>query len=94
MSGKRNSPIRLPGDAFRCRCIGRLDLDDYLVRLKDSRAYGRMFFVRHAGDVGEVKENNVALIGPDRLARMVFDAGLTTWLREKYPENLLTRAAR
>lgn len=59
------------------------DLTRYVERLKDSHAYDRMFFVWHSGDVGEVEENNVALIGPDRLARMVFDAGLTSWLREK-----------
>jgi hypothetical protein len=59
------------------------DLTRYVERLKDSPAYDRMFFVWHSGDVGEVEENNVALIGPDRLARMVFDAGLTSWLREK-----------
>ena len=59
------------------------DLTQYVERLKDSRAYDRMFFVWHSGDVGEVEESNVVLIGPDRLARMVFDAGLTSWLREK-----------
>ena len=59
------------------------DFDEYLVRLKDSGSYDRMFFVWHSGDVGEVNESNVVLVGPDRLARMVFDAGLTTWLREK-----------
>jgi hypothetical protein len=42
-----------------------------------------MFFVWHSGDVGEVEESNAVLIGPDRLARMVFDSGLTSWLREK-----------
>jgi hypothetical protein len=59
------------------------DLTQYVERLKDSHAYDRMFFVWHSGDVGEVEESNVALIGPGRLARMVFDAGLTSWLREK-----------
>jgi hypothetical protein len=59
------------------------DLSDYLNRLKNSFAYDRMFFVWHTGDVGEVEESNAVLIGPDRLARMVFDAGLTSWLREK-----------
>ena len=59
------------------------DLTQYIERLKDSHAYDRMFFVWHSGDVGEVEESNVALIGPGRLARMVFDAGLTSWLREK-----------
>lgn len=59
------------------------DLAEYMERLKSGRAYDRMFFVWHSGDVGEVEETNVSLIGPDRLARMVFDAGLTSWLREK-----------
>jgi hypothetical protein len=59
------------------------DLTQYVERLKESHAYDRMFFVWHSGDVGEVEETNVVLIGPDRLARMVFDAGLTSWLREK-----------
>jgi hypothetical protein len=62
---------------------GKRDLDEYRARLQNSGAYDRMFFVWHSGDVREVMENNIALIGPDRLARMVFDAGLTTWLREK-----------
>jgi len=59
------------------------DLADYVDQLKDSEAYERMFFVWHSGDVGEVEENNVVLIGPERLARMVFDAGLTSWLLDK-----------
>jgi len=29
------------------------------------------------------KEGDVALMGPERLARIVFDADLTTWLHEK-----------
>ncbi len=59
------------------------DLTQYVERLKESHAYDRMFFVWHSGDDGEVEETIVVLIGPDRLARMVFDAGLTSWLREK-----------
>ncbi len=62
---------------------GKQDLADYLDRLKTSEAYDKMFFVWHSGDVGETGESNAVLIGPDRLARMVFDAGLTSWLREK-----------
>lgn len=62
---------------------GKGDLADYVNQLKDSDAYERMFFVWHSGDVGDVEENNVVLIGPERLARMVFDAGLTSWLRDK-----------
>jgi hypothetical protein len=59
------------------------DLAVYLDRLTNSEAYDRMFFVWYSGDVGEVEETNAVLIGPDRLARMVFDAGLTSWLLQK-----------
>jgi hypothetical protein len=59
------------------------DLADYLERLDESHAHDRMFFVWHSGDVGEADIGNVALIGPERLARMVFDAGLASWLRDK-----------
>ncbi len=62
------------------------ELADYLNRYKDSDAYDRMFFVWHSGNAGTLKEdagNTVVLIGPERLAEMVFDAGLTSWLREK-----------
>jgi hypothetical protein len=61
-------------------------LTDYLARLKASALYDKMFFAWHTGDVGEIADTdraNVSLIGPDLLARMVFDAGLTSWLREK-----------
>lgn len=62
------------------------ELADYLDRYKDSGAYDRMFFVWHSGNAGTLKEddgNTVVLIGPERLAKMVFGAGLTSWLREK-----------
>lgn len=62
---------------------GNGDLTDYMARLKKATIYDRMFFVWHSGAIETPEANNVALIGPDRLARMVFDAGLTTWLREK-----------
>ncbi|MDD2325337.1 MAG: hypothetical protein PHW63_04960 [Alphaproteobacteria bacterium] len=62
---------------------GKRDLADYMVRLQNSTIYDRMFFVWHSGEVGTTEADDVVLIGPDRLARMVFDAGLTTWLREK-----------
>lgn len=62
---------------------GKRDLADYLERFKNSDVYDRMFFVWHSGDVAGVEGSDAVLIGPDRLARMVFDAGLTSWLREK-----------
>jgi hypothetical protein len=62
---------------------GKKDVAHYVSSLKDSMIYDRMFFVWHTGDVGDVDEQSVDLIGPDQLARMVFDAGLTSWLQEK-----------
>ena len=65
---------------------GKRQLADYLSRLEESALYDKMFFVWHSGDVGDVSdaENaNVTLLGPEVLARMVFDAGLTSWLRDK-----------
>lgn len=63
--------------------VKKSDLAEYVTRLQGATIYDRMFFVWHSGDVGETDADSVALIGPDRLARMVFDAGLTAWLREK-----------
>ncbi|MHB1021108.1 MAG: restriction endonuclease [Acidobacteriaceae bacterium] len=62
------------------------DLADYSKRLEEAEHYHRMFFVWHSGDLNQVPDSgkaNVKLIGPDALARMVFDAGLTRWLLEK-----------
>ena len=59
-------------------------LNDYVVRLAEADAYDRMFFVWHTGDIAE--ENGpagVILLGPRKLSRMVLDAGLSSWLREK-----------
>lgn len=62
---------------------GKGDMTAYLDQLKSTDAYDRMFFVWHSGDVVEVEDDKVIPIGPERLARMVFDAGLTSWLLEK-----------
>jgi hypothetical protein len=62
------------------------DLVLYRERLEESDLYDRMFFVWHLGDLTEMPDSgksNVTLIGPELLARMVFDAGLSSWLREK-----------
>jgi hypothetical protein len=42
-----------------------------------------MFFVWHTGDVTDNDVEDITLVGPDRLARMVLDAGLSSWVREK-----------
>lgn len=62
----------------------RASLDDYVGRLAEAEAYDRMFFVWHTGNIPEDEgPEGVILLGPKRLARMVLDAGLSSWLREK-----------
>lgn len=59
-------------------------LNDYVDRLAQADAYDRMFFVWHTGDLPEGdRQTDVILLGPQKLARMVLDAGLSSWLREK-----------
>lgn len=59
-------------------------LNDYVARLGEADAYDRMFFVWHTGDISEESSPaGVILLGPRKLSRMVLDAGLSSWLREK-----------
>lgn len=59
-------------------------LTDYQQRFAEAQAYDRMFFVWHTGDIPEAQApDGVVLLGPHRLARMIVDAGLSSWLREK-----------
>jgi len=59
-------------------------LNDYVARLAQAEAYDRMFLVWHTGDLAEEGgPAGVILLGPRRLSRMVLDAGLSSWLREK-----------
>jgi hypothetical protein len=59
------------------------DAADY-VRLTEGGPYHRMFFVWHTGNVSEIDSREaVTLVGPERFAQMIVDAGLSSWLREK-----------
>ena len=59
-------------------------LNGYVVRMAKMDGVQRMFFVWHTGDVGVAPDlGRVTLIGPKKLALMVLDAGLATWLRRK-----------
>ena len=51
--------------------------------MKEERFILECYRVTLTGDVGDVDVPNVDLIGPDEMARMVFEVGLTSWLREK-----------
>ncbi|MEJ0050052.1 MAG: restriction endonuclease [Methylovirgula sp.] len=59
-------------------------LQDYSERFESTEAFDCMFFVWHSGniDASEVSKR-ITLVGPAELARMVLDAGLLSWLREK-----------
>ena len=57
--------------------------DDYLERFA-ARSDDRMFYVYHtAAKEPRNKDNSVTVIGPDRLAELVLEAGLFDWLLEK-----------
>lgn len=58
------------------------ELDEYLARLDELAIYDRMFFVYHSGEAA-TDDDRVTIIGPDRLAEMVVDAGLVGWLIRK-----------
>lgn len=58
-------------------------LSDYLQRFSAS-SHDRMFFVWHTGEINcDRATEGVTLVGPQKLAKMILDAGLSSWLREK-----------
>jgi hypothetical protein len=59
-----------------------VELDEYVARLDELDLYDRMFFVYHSGGAA-TEDERVIVIGPEKLAEMVVDAGLTTWLTRK-----------
>ena len=62
------------------------ELADYQARFEEAAAYGRLFFVWHSGPLREehlADDPRVMLLGPEKLAAMVIDAGLASWLRRK-----------
>jgi hypothetical protein len=59
-------------------------LMEYITRLEErADLYSRMFYVYHSGDPGTLNDDRVTVIGPEQLAKLVLDAGLTGWLIEK-----------
>ena len=48
----------------------------------DDGLYRRMFFVFHSGEV-TTDDERVSVIGPEKLAELVVDAGLVSWLIRK-----------
>ena len=60
------------------------ELADYTAKLGERRdMYQRMFYVYHTGKPSMPDDRSVTVIGPDKLAELVVDAGLSAWLIEK-----------
>jgi hypothetical protein len=55
------------------------ELAEYVAQLDQHDRYDRMFYVYHSGDA-KTDDERVTVIGPDKLAEMVVDAGLVSWL--------------
>lgn len=54
----------------------------YVAKVEETGPYERMFYVFHSGEA-ETDDERVTLIGPEKLAEMVVDAGLVSWLIRK-----------
>ncbi len=58
------------------------ELAEYVGKLEDHGPYDRMFYVFHSGEAA-TDDERVSVIGPERLAELVVDAGLVNWLIRK-----------
>jgi hypothetical protein len=58
------------------------ELAEYVAQLDSLGAYDRMFYVYHSGEAHTTDER-VVVIDPERLAELVFEAGLANWLIRK-----------
>lgn len=58
------------------------ELEEYVAQLDDRGPFDRMFYVFHSGEA-TTDDERVIVIGPEKLAEMVIDAGLTNWLIRK-----------
>lgn len=58
------------------------ELADYVGKLAELGPYDRMFYIYHSGDA-VTDDERVTVIGPEKLAELVLDAGLANWLIRK-----------
>jgi hypothetical protein len=58
------------------------ELAGYVTKFNELDLYGRMFYVYHSGEAN-TDADRVIVVGPDKLAELVLDAGLTNWLIRK-----------
>jgi hypothetical protein len=58
------------------------ELAAYITKFNELDLYSRMFYVYHSGDAN-TDDDRVIVVGPDKLAELVLDAGLANWLIRK-----------
>ena len=58
------------------------ELAEYVAKLDEQGPYDRMFYVYHSGEAS-TDDDRVTVVGPEKLAKLVVDAGLTDWLIRK-----------
>jgi len=58
------------------------ELADYIAKLDDLGPYDRMFYVFHSGKA-QTDDERVNIVGPQKLAELVVEAGLVGWLIRK-----------
>jgi hypothetical protein len=58
------------------------ELAGYVKTFNELDLYGRMFYVYHSGEA-KIDDDRVSVVGPDKLAELVLDAGLANWLIRK-----------
>ena len=58
------------------------ELAEYVSELDEYGSYDRMFYVFHSGEA-KTDDERVTVVGPERMAELVVDAGLVDWLIRK-----------
>lgn len=58
------------------------ELAEYVGKLDELGPYDRMFYVYHSG-TANTDDERVIVVGPERLAELVLDAGLANWIIRK-----------
>lgn len=62
----------------------KAELADYVRQFEEAGHFDRMFYVYHSGKAEMVApDESITVIGPDRLAEMVVQAGLVDWVIQK-----------
>lgn len=58
------------------------EVREYALKIDELGVYDRMFFAYHSGNV-DFKDDRVVILGPEKIAELVIDAGLVDWLIRK-----------